>query len=197
MSFIRILLFAGLLLPLCPVQAADTARATFGGGCFWCMEPPFDKLEGVNSTVSGYAGGHVKNPTYEQVSSGDTGHVEVVQVTYDPDKISYKKLLEVYWPNTDPTDPDGQFCDQGDSYRPVIFYHNERQQRLAEASKQALQENKPFNGPVTTQIEPLSDNFWPAEDYHQNYYKKNPLKYKFYRYRCGRDERLKELWGDA
>lgn len=174
----------------------DTTRATFGGGCFWCMEPPFDKLDGVLSTTSGYAGGHVDSPTYEQVSAGGTGHVEVVQVEYDPDKISYQELLDVYWVNTDPTDPDGQFCDQGASYRPVIFYHNEEQKQLAEASKLSLEKNKPFAGPITTSIEPLNDNFWPAEDYHQDYYKKNSVRYKLYRYSCGRDGRLEELWGE-
>ena len=195
MPFSRLVLVASLIVLPAMAQGADVAKATFAGGCFWCMEPPYDKLDGVIATTSGYAGGHVDNPTYEQVSSGGTGHVEVVQVTYDPDKITYQELLDVYWPNTDPTDPDGQFCDQGSSYRPAIFYHNEEQKRLAEASKEALQKNKPFEGPVTTKIEPLNDNFWAAEDYHQNYYKKNPVRYKFYRYRCGRDDRLGELWG--
>ncbi len=140
--------------------------------------------------------GHVDNPTYEQVSRGNTGHVEVVQVEYDPARITYQELLDVYWPETDPTDPDGQFCDQGESYRPVIFYQNDKQQRLAEASKEALQESKPFEGAVTTTIEPLNDSFYPAEDYHQNYYKKKPVRYKFYRYSCGRDDRLEGLWSN-
>lgn len=196
MGFIRILILAGLLTASTTGVAGEMAYATFAGGCFWCMEPPFDKLEGVTETISGYAGGHVENPTYKQVSAGGTGHVEVVQITYDPDRISYEELLEVYWPNTDPTDPDGQFCDQGESYRPAIFYHDEEQKRLAEASKEKLEKNKPFEGPVTTRIEQLNDNFWPAEDYHQNYYRKNPLRYKFYRYNCGRDARLEELWGE-
>lgn len=193
--FIR--LWLSLLLITIPVlvSAAETEKATFGGGCFWCMEPPFDGLDGVIKTISGYAGGDVENPTYKQVSAGGTGHVEVVQITYDPDEITYEELLEVYWPETDPTDPDGQFCDQGDSYRPVIFYHNEEQKRLAEASKANLQEIKPFDEPVITTIEPLNGNFYPAEDYHQNYYEKNSLRYKFYRYGCGRDARLEELWG--
>lgn len=193
--FIR--LWLSLLLITIPVlvSAAETEKATFGGGCFWCMEPPFDGLDGVIKTVSGYAGGDVENPTYKQVSAGGTGHVEVVQITYDPGEITYEELLEVYWPETDPTDPDGQFCDQGDSYRPVIFYHNEEQKRLAEASKANLQEIKPFDEPLITTIEPLNGNFYPAEDYHQNYYEKNSLRYKFYRYGCGRDARLEELWG--
>lgn len=194
-TFIR--LWLSLVLTTIPVlvSAAETEKATFGGGCFWCMEPPFDGLDGVIKTISGYAGGDVENPTYKQVSAGSTGHVEVVQITYDPDEITYGELLEVYWPETDPTDPDGQFCDQGDSYRPVIFYHNEEQKRLAEASKVNLQEIKPFDEPVVTTIEPLNDNFYPAEDYHQNYYEKNSLRYKFYRYGCGRDARLEQLWG--
>ncbi len=196
-TFIR--LWLSLLLTTLPVlvPAAETEKATFGGGCFWCMEPPFDGLDGVIKTISGYAGGDVENPTYKQVSAGGTGHVEVVQITYDPAEITYEELLEVYWPETDPTDPDGQFCDQGDSYRPVIFYHNEEQKRLAEASKANLQEIKPFDEPVITTIEPLNGNFYPAEDYHQNYYEKNSLRYKFYRYGCGRDARLEELWGKA
>lgn len=194
-SIRRLALIASLCITPVMSHGADTAKATFGGGCFWCMEPPFDKLDGVISTISGYAGGHVENPTYEQVSAGGTGHVEVVQVTYDPGRITYEKLLEVYWPETDPTDPDGQFCDQGSSYRPVIFYHDEEQKRQAEASKAELEENKPFEGSVTTQIEPLNDSFYPAEDYHQNYYQENPVRYKFYRYGCGRDAKLEELWG--
>lgn len=195
MHLLRYCVTAILILLSGESHAADTAKATFGGGCFWCMEPPFDGLDGVIKTISGYAGGDVENPTYKQVSAGGTGHVEVVQITYDPDEITYEELLEVYWPETDPTDPDGQFCDQGDSYRPVIFYHNEEQKRLAEASKANLQEIKPFDEPVVTTIEPLNDNFYPAEDYHQNYYEKNSLRYKFYRYGCGRDARLEELWG--
>jgi len=197
MTFSRYLLILGLSVMSLAGQAAETRTAVFGGGCFWCMEPPFDKLDGVISTTSGYAGGHIDNPTYEQVSRGGTGHVEVVQVEYDPARITYQELLDVYWPETDPTDPDGQFCDQGDSYRPVIFYQNDKQQRLAEASKEDLQENKPFEGPITTTIEPLNDSFYAAEDYHQNYYKKNPVRYKFYRYRCGRDDRLEELWSNT
>lgn len=197
MPFNRYFVILGLAVMSLAAQAAETRTAVFGGGCFWCMEPPFDKLEGVIGTFSGYAGGHVENPTYEQVSKGKTGHVEVVRVEYDPNKITYQKLLDVYWPETDPTDPDGQFCDQGESYRPVIFYQNDRQQRLAESSKQALQDNKPFEEQIRTTIEALNDSFHPAEDYHQNYYKKNPIRYKFYRFNCGRDDRLEALWGQS
>ncbi len=194
MSLTRALLVAGFIVTVLPAHASEPARATFGGGCFWCMEPPFDKLTGVTETISGYAGGDVEDPTYEQVTAGGTGHVEVVQVIYDPDKITYQELLEVYWPETDPTDADGQFCDRGESYRPVIFYHDEEQQHMAETSKEELQRNKPFAGPVTTTIEPLNESFYPAEDYHQNYYEKNPIRYKFYRYGCGRDAQLEALW---
>jgi len=194
MRSVRSIVVACLLLFSITAHADDTAKATFGGGCFWCMEPPFDKLDGVIATTSGYAGGHIEDPTYEQVSAGGTGHVEVVQVTYDPEKITYQELLEVYWPNTDPIDAGGQFCDRGESYRPVIFYHDEEQKRLAEASKTELQKTRPFSDPIVTPIEPLHDSFYPAEDYHQNFYKKNPIRYKLYRYGCGRDARLEELW---
>jgi peptide-methionine (S)-S-oxide reductase len=173
---------------------AATAKATFAGGCFWCMEPPFDKLDGVSSTISGYAGGKKKNPTYEEVSSGRTGHTEVVQITYDPKKISYEKLLEVFWVNIDPLTPNRQFCDVGSQYRTAIFYHDENQKRLAEESKKAL--GKRFKEPIVTEIVAYSE-FYPAEDYHQDYYTKNPLRYKYYRYSCGRDERLEALWGAA
>ncbi len=173
--------------------AAEQATATFAGGCFWCMEPPFDKLDGVISTTSGYTGGDVENPSYKQVSRGGTGHAEAVQVIYDPQRISYDKLLEVYWHNIDPTDANGQFCDQGNQYRSEIFYHNEEQHRLAEQSKAALQASKPFSAPVVTGISPAG-TFYPAEEYHQDYYQKNPLRYKFYRYGCGRDQRLEQLW---
>ena len=170
----------------------ETAKATLAGGCFWCMEPPYDELDGVLATISGYAGGKKKNPTYEEVSSGTTGHTEVVQVTYDPKKISYSKLLEVFWRNIDPLTPNRQFCDAGSQYRAAIFYHDESQKRLAEASKQAVA--KRFKKPIVTEIVPAGE-FYPAEDYHQDYYKKNPIRYKIYRYNCGRDERLEELWG--
>lgn len=172
---------------------ADEAVATFGGGCFWCMEPPYDKLDGVKSTVSGYMGGDVEDPSYEQVTAGGTGHVEVVQVTYDPDVVDYDELLEVYWRNIDPFDGGGQFCDRGASYRPVIFYHTAAQEESARASKQRL-ENQRFDKPIATSIEEAGE-FWRAEKYHQDYYEKNPLRYKFYRFSCGRDERLDEVWG--
>jgi peptide-methionine (S)-S-oxide reductase len=173
--------------------AADgTAKATFAGGCFWCMEPPFDKLEGVLSTISGYMGGQTKNPTYEEVSKGGTGHAEVVQITYDPRKITYAKLLEVFWRNIDPLTPNRQFCDAGSQYRSAIFYHDENQKLLARESKKAL--GKQFSEPIATEIVPASQ-FYPAEDYHQDYYKKNPIRYKLYSHACGREQRLKEVWG--
>lgn len=179
-----------------PQKTSRTEKATFAGGCFWCMEPPFDKLEGVLSTTSGYTGGNKKDPTYEEVSAGWTGHAEAVQIVYDPAKISYAKLLEVFWHNIDPTTPNRQFCDAGNQYRTAVFYHNEAQRKLAENSKLALANSKPFKGPVVTEITAAA-TFYPAEDYHQNYYEKNPVRYKLYRYNCGRDRRLKELWGAA
>ena len=174
--------------------ASTTVTATFAGGCFWCMEPPFDKLDGVISTTSGYSGGTLKDPSYKQVSRGGTGHAEVLQVVYDPNKVSYAELLDVFWHNIDPTRIDGQFCDHGNQYRSEIFYHDAEQKQLAEQSKAALVELKPFEKPVLTEITQASV-FYPAEDYHQDYYKKNPVRYKFYRYGCGRDSRLEELWG--
>jgi len=175
--------------------AGQLQIATFAGGCFWCMEHPFDELPGVVSVTSGYTGGHQKNPTYQEVSAGGTGHAESVQVLYDPAKISYGKLLDRYWHNIDPTTKDRQFCDAGNQYRSAIFYHNEEQHRLALQSKKALEQNKPFKGSVLTEIVPAGE-FYPAEEYHQHYYKKNPIRYKYYRTSCGRDKRLKELWGD-
>lgn len=179
-----------------PSAAGTTAKATFAGGCFWCMEPPYDKLPGVISTTSGYMGGKTKNPTYESTSTGTTGHAEVVQVEYDPAKVSYARLLEVFWQNVDPTQKDGQFCDQGSQYRTAIFVHDEAQKRAAEASKTALQKNKPFRGEIVTEIA-AAPTFYPAEDYHQDYYKKNPVRYKLYRNGCGRDARLQALWGKS
>lgn len=171
-----------------------TAKATFAGGCFWCMEEAFDPVAGVISTTSGYMGGKTKNPTYEQVSSGRTGHAEVLQVEYDPKRVSYAKLLEVFWRNIDPTQRDGQFCDHGSQYRSGIFYHDEEQKRLAEASRAAFAKNKPFKGEIVTEITKAAE-FYPAEGYHQDYYQKNPVRYKFYKTGCGRAARLKELWG--
>ncbi len=173
-----------------------TAVATFAGGCFWCMEGPFDKLPGVISTTSGYTGGQKVNPTYEEVSAGSTGHTESVQVKYDPTKVSYDKLLDVFWHNIDPTVADRQFCDRGSQYRSGIFVHDEAQRRAAEASKAAIDKIKPFKEPILTPIVAASQ-FWPAEEYHQDYYLKNPVRYKYYRAGCGRDARLKQLWGAA
>jgi peptide-methionine (S)-S-oxide reductase len=173
---------------------AKLAKATFAGGCFWCMEPPFDELDGVVSTTSGYTGGHVEAPTYEQVSSGATGHLEAVQVEYDPERIDYATLLEVFWRNVDPTDADGQFCDRGYQYTTAIFYHTDGQQRLAEASKQELDASGRLPGPIVTEVRPAA-TFYPAEAYHQDYYVNHPLRYKFYRTTCGRDRVLKRLWG--
>jgi peptide-methionine (S)-S-oxide reductase len=172
-----------------------TATATFAGGCFWCMEPPFDKLDGVISTTSGYIGGIVVNPTYEQVSGGRTGHTEAVQVVYDPSRVTYEKLLDVFWHNIDPTVRDRQFCDIGSQYRSGIFVHNAEQKRLAQTSKASLEKNKPFKAPIVTEIVDATQ-FWPAEEYHQDYYVKNPIRYRYYRTGCGRDARLKELWGE-
>lgn len=172
------------------------AVATFAGGCFWCMEEALDKAPGVVSTVSGYMGGHSKNPTYEQVSMGRTGHAEVVQVEFDPAKTSYEKLLEVFWHNIDPTQRNAQFCDHGSQYRAAIFYHNDGQKRLAEASRAVIMKNKPFKEEIVTEIAGAAD-FYPAEDYHQDFYKKNPVRYKFYKTGCGREARLRELWGKS
>jgi len=179
-----------------PASSPGSAQATFAGGCFWCMEPPFDKLPGVISTTSGYTGGHKQNPTYHEVSAGGTGHAEAVQVVYDPKRVSYEKLLDVFWHNVDPTQKDGQFCDHGSQYRTAIFYHDEEQKQLAEAAKAKLQQHKPFQGEIVTEIVPAGA-FYPAEEYHQDYATKNPIRYKFYRTGCGRDQRLRELWGKA
>jgi peptide-methionine (S)-S-oxide reductase len=193
--FLCSLLLAGLLAGPSDIAAqGKTAKATFAGGCFWCMEPPYDKLDGVISTVSGYIGGPKKNPTYEEVSAGGTGHAEAVQVVYDPSKVSYQKLLEVYWKNVDPLTPNRQFCDRGSQYRTAIFTHGAEQKRLAEASRQEIQ--KRFQQPVVTEIV-AAGPFYPAEEYHQDYYEKNPIRYKYYRTSCGRDRRLEELWGKA
>jgi peptide-methionine (S)-S-oxide reductase len=173
-----------------------TAVATFAGGCFWCMEPPFDKLDGVLATTSGYMGGKSARPTYAEVSAGGSGHAEVVQVRYDPARIGYDKLLDVYWRNVDPTVRDRQFCDVGSQYRTAIFVHDDAQRRAAEASRAALEKVKPFKEAIVTPVETAGE-FWPAEDYHQDYYLKNPVRYNYYRSGCGRDRRLAELWGEA
>jgi len=176
--------------------AEKLEKATFAGGCFWCMEHPFDELNGVVSTTSGYVGGFKKHPTYQEVSAGKTGHTEAVQVVFNPEKVSYKELLAVYWHNSDPTTANRQFCDVGSQYRPGIFYADSKQERLATASKERLQKNKPFKQNIVTEISPVGE-FWPAELYHQDYYLKNPLRYRFYRYNCGRDQRLEQLWGSS
>ena len=175
--------------------APKLEKAAFAGGCFWCMQPPFDRLKGVVSTVVGYTGGGKKNPTYEEVSAGGTGHAESVEVTYDPAQIGYAQLLEVFWHNIDPTVLNRQFCDAGEQYRTAIFYENEEQRKLAEKSKEDLIKSGRL-AHVYTQIVPAS-TFYPAEEYHQKYYLKNPVRYKFYRYNCGRDQTLKKIWGSA
>jgi peptide-methionine (S)-S-oxide reductase len=171
---------------------AEISTATFAGGCFWCMQPAFDAVKGVVSTTAGYTGGRTRDPTYEEVSAGGTGHAEAVEVVFDPAQVSYEKLLDVFWHNVDPTTPDRQFCDVGHQYRAAIFVHGDDQRRAAEASRDTVA--KRLGRTVVTEIVPASA-FYPAEDYHQGYYRKNPLRYEFYRYRCGRDRRLKEIWG--
>ena len=189
-----LILIIGSLWCLAPATAtADSAKATFAGGCFWCMEHPFDKLEGVVDTKSGYMGGTVESPSYRQVSSGTTGHAEVVQIEYDPHIVSYETLLDTFWHNVDPLDTQGQFCDRGSQYRSIVFYHDATQRQLAESSKQAV--NRLLSQPIATEIVP-ADIFYPAEDYHQNYYQTHPARYRLYRFGCGRDQRLAELWGN-
>jgi peptide-methionine (S)-S-oxide reductase len=197
-------LAAGTLLALGAPQAqtsrtpaaapAGLAKATFAGGCFWCVESDFDKVPGVKSTVSGYIGGKVANPTYEQVSTKSTGHAESVEVIYDPKVVSYEQLVEYFWRTIDPTTKDRQFCDAGSPYRTGIFVHDAQQLAAARASLEKLEKSKPFKEPVVTEIT-LAGPFYAAEDYHQDYYKKNPVRYRYYRGGCGRDERLRELWG--
>jgi len=168
--------------------------AVFAGGCFWCTEADFEKVHGVIKVISGYTGGHVVNPTYEEVSAGGTGHVEAVKVYYDPEKVTYDQLIDYFWRHVDPTDPGGQFVDRGSQYRSVIFYANEHQHQLADASKKKLAESGRFDKPIVTEILPLGP-FYPAEEYHQDYYKKNPIRYKFYRWNSGRDQFLEKVWG--
>jgi peptide methionine sulfoxide reductase msrA/msrB len=205
---LRLVLFSALVLSgalwmLAAAQARDAsvakvagglARATFAGGCFWCMEPPFEKIAGVQSVTSGYAGGRIKSPSYEQVSAGGTGHAEVVQVAYDPSRVSYEQLLEVFWRNVDPSDGGGQFCDRGNQYRTAIFYEGESQKLAALESKRALDASGVLGRPVVTEVVAL-EAFYPAEGYHQDFYKKNPARYHSYRAGCGRDRRLAQLWG--
>ena len=182
-------------LPSGMVQSAPTtAKAYFAGGCFWCMEEAFEKVDGVIAVVSGYMGGTVANPTYEQVSDGRTGHAESIEVTYDPTKITYQKLLDAFWRNVDPITPNAQFCDHGNQYRSVVFYTTDEEKQLAEESKSKIEQSKRLPAPIMTQLV-KAPTFYPAEDYHQDYYKKNPLRYKYYKYSCGRAQRLEVLWG--
>ena len=191
--FVRTMMLGALgLVVVGAADAQELAKATFAGGCFWCMEPPFDKLDGVVSTTSGYTGGQIENPTYEVVSAGKTDHTEAVEIVYDPRKVTYAQLLEVFWRNHDPLTADAQFCDIGRQYRPAIFVHDETQRRLAEETRRAVAQR--LQRPVVTEIA-AAGRFWPAEEYHQDYYKKNPIRYRFYRTYCGRDRRLEEIWG--
>lgn len=180
--------------PLSPVPEGD-AEAIFAGGCFWCMQHPFDETPGVISSTVGYTGGRTVNPTYGSVSNGGTGHAEAIRIVYDPKQVKYEQLLQIFWHNVDPVQSDGQFCDIGDQYRSEIFYRDDEQKRLAELSKAEVEKTKRFNGKVVTKIVPAGV-FYPAEEYHQRYYEKNPIRYKFYRNGCGRDARLRVLWGE-
>ncbi len=180
--------------PVADGEASSPAKAYFAGGCFWCMEEAFEKVDGVVAVVSGYMGGTVVTPSYEQVSDGKTGHAESVEVQYDSAKVSYQQLLDVFWRNIDPITADAQFCDHGTQYRAAIFYTTEEEQRLAEASKAAIEQSKRFSQPIVTHIVPASA-FYPAEEYHQDFYKKNPIRYKYYKFTCGRAQRLQALWG--
>ena len=194
--FINIILFAvssAAFAEDSESRSSMTETAIFAGGCFWCMEPPFDKLNGVVSTTSGYTSGHQKNPTYRQVSAGTSGHTEAIEIVFDPKKVSYEKLLEVFWLNIDPLNGKGQFCDFGSQYRTGIFYVDDDQQKLAEKSREEIIEK--LGKPVATEITAATE-FYPAEDYHQNYYQVNPVRYNYYRWSCGRDQQLKELWGE-
>ncbi|MGR8949090.1 MAG: peptide-methionine (S)-S-oxide reductase MsrA [Gammaproteobacteria bacterium] len=175
-------------------KPASQAEAIFAGGCFWCMEPPYDEIDGVISTISGYTDGHKKDPTYKEVSSGTTGHTEAIKITYDPAKVSYAQLVEIFWRNIDPVTPNRQFCDSGTQYRSGIYYLNDEQRKIAEQSRIDIEQSGILDKKVVTEIKPASV-FYAAEDYHQDYYVKNPVRYKFYRYNCGRDQRLKDIWG--
>ena len=172
------------------------AKATFAGGCFWCMEEAFEAVDGVISVVAGYMGGQVENPTYEQVSGGGTGHAESIEVIFNPNKVTYENLLKVFWKNVDPTTPNAQFCDHGNQYRSVIFYHDEIQKELINESKQEIENSKNFPGSIVTEIVPAS-KFYQAEEYHQDFYSKNPIRYKYYKWNCGRAKRLEQLWGNS
>ena len=193
------LVFGGVLgIPQgsCANTSSKQEKATFAGGCFWCMEEAFEAVEGVVSAVSGYMGGGVENPTYEQVSAGGTGHTESIEVTFDPKKVTYQHLLEVFWKNVDPTTPNAQFCDHGNQYRTAIFYQGEAQQQLIEASKKKIESSKTFPDSIVTEIAPASV-FYTAEEYHQDFYTKNPIRYKYYKWNCGRAKRLEQLWGNS
>jgi peptide-methionine (S)-S-oxide reductase len=192
LAFAACLLAAGTSLAFAQTPAAKTETATFAGGCFWCVESDFDKVDGVISTTSGYTGGKTANPTYREVGGGGTGHAEAVEIVYDPAKVSYEKLLNVFWRSVDPLVKDRQFCDSGNEYRTAIFYHNDEQRKLAEATKKEAE--AVLKQPIVTEIVPASP-FYKAEDYHQDYHKKNPSKYTFNRWNCGRDQRLQQLWG--
>ncbi len=196
LSALSLLSMATLSFAQTSTTAASVAteKATFAGGCFWCVESDFDKVPGVLSTTSGYTGGQTANPSYEQVSSHTTGHAEALQVVYDPAKVSYKQLVDYFWRHIDPTVKDQQFCDHGTPYRTAIFAHNTEQLKVAQASRAALEKTKPFKAPIVTEIV-LASAFYPAEAYHQDYYQKNPLRYKYYRASCGRDARVQQLWG--
>lgn len=198
MMHLTTMALAFLVLGVAPgaQEEPELATATFAGGCFWCMEPPFDKLDGVVSTTSGYTGGNVDNPSYEEVSSGTTGHTEAVEIVYDPAKVSYEKLLEVFWVNIDPTDAKGQFCDRGSQYRSGIFYHSDEQRQLAEASKKKIDVSGRLSKTVVTEVTEASA-FYRAEEYHQDYYQRHAFRYKLYRRGCGRDRVLEKLWGET
>jgi len=196
-SLLSLFLLSALLSGVSvPARSADTAIATFAGGCFWCTESDFDKVKGVVRTTSGYIGGTVDNPDYSRVSAGITGHTEAVEIEFDPDIVSYTQLLDVYWKSIDPTVDDRQFCDKGSQYRPEIFVHGDDQRAQAEKSKENIVATKPFKEPIKVKITDAS-RFWAAESYHQDYHTKSPLRYKFYRKSCGRDRRLQELWGTS
>ena len=190
------ILVLGFLMAASFGLAADPSglKAHFAGGCFWCMEEAFEKVEGVVSVTSGYMGGRVPRPSYEQVSEGGTGHAESIEVLYDPARVSYGRLLDAFWQNVDPLTPNAQFCDHGSQYRSAIFYQNDEQKRLAEDSKRTIEQSKRFTQPIVTELV-MASEFFPAEEYHQDFYKKNPIRYKFYKYNCGRVKRLEEVWG--
>ena len=192
------LIASALAFGVSPSQAEEQKghkTAIFAGGCFWCVESDFDKVPGVVTTISGYIGGTSKDPTYKQVTAGGTGHIEAVKITYDPKKVTYSRLLDIFWRSVDPTDAGGQFCDRGESYQTTVFAVDDEQKRTAEASKAALQKSGKLENPIVTPIRPAG-MFYAAEDYHQDYYKKNPVRYRFYRFGCGRDARVRALWGD-